>query len=94
MENCQNWHSKVYQTLLSDQMDHPVHRLPLDQASVGIGLVQEAVADVHGGEGEDGEGDGKGHPDEICVKIIIHLIQKINIQTIKIPKIKIEKINI
>ena len=44
----------------------PVDRPVLDEAGVGVGalVVQEAVADVHGGEGEDGEGDGEGHPDD------------------------------
>ena len=40
-------------------MDHPVHCLVPDQAGVGVSPVPEAVADVHGREGEDGEGDGK-----------------------------------
>ena len=38
-----------------------VRRRVGDEAGVGVGAAPEAVGDVHGGEGEDGERDGEGH---------------------------------
>ena len=46
----------------SERLERELHHWPIPGGDgVGVGAAREAVGDVHGGEGEDGERDGEGH---------------------------------